>query len=276
MTDTRSIDGGAVDIDGRSIDWTSTTGGALSSLKAEVAARTLADRDTIPVRFRISLAGSGKLALVPLGKRTEATLDAPWPSPAHRPPALEPVGRQGRLSRQVDGVGTRPGPTASSGTAAARATIPRPAPCSARPSASRCRRRSTPIARRIAPSSTASCSSASTFAASLLFELGTGTRPHAAQYGLIGLSLCVLLPAAAVDQRADRLRPGLPGECGGRGRPGDDLQPRPAGPHRPGALPSAPSSPACSAASTACSSSRMWPCSRARWCCSRCCPSPCG
>jgi len=30
-----------------------------------------------------------------------------------------------------------------------------------------------------------------TFAASLLFELATGTRPHAAQYGLIGLSLCV-------------------------------------------------------------------------------------
>jgi inner membrane protein len=30
-----------------------------------------------------------------------------------------------------------------------------------------------------------------TFAACLLFELATGTRPHAAQYGLIGLSLCV-------------------------------------------------------------------------------------
>jgi inner membrane protein len=30
-----------------------------------------------------------------------------------------------------------------------------------------------------------------TFATCLLFELATGTRPHAAQYGLIGLSLCV-------------------------------------------------------------------------------------
>ena len=30
-----------------------------------------------------------------------------------------------------------------------------------------------------------------TFAACLVFELATGTRPHAAQYGLIGLSLCV-------------------------------------------------------------------------------------
>ena len=30
-----------------------------------------------------------------------------------------------------------------------------------------------------------------TFVACLLFEMATGTRPHVAQYGLIGLALCV-------------------------------------------------------------------------------------
>ena len=41
-----------------------------------------------------------------------------------------------------------------------------------------------------------------TFAACLLFEMATGTRPHVAQYGLIGLSLCVfyLLLLSASEQ----------------------------------------------------------------------------
>src|SRR6185436_15560861 len=57
-----SVEGDGVDIGGEKADWASATGNGLSSLKATIASAALTERETIPVRFRITLAGSGKLA----------------------------------------------------------------------------------------------------------------------------------------------------------------------------------------------------------------------
>jgi inner membrane protein len=186
-----SVDGDSVDIDGRSSDWSSATGGGLSSLKAAIAPGLLTERETIPVRFRITVAGSDKLALVPLGRRTEAVLSAPWPSPSFfgRLPLGQTVGKDGFRARWSaselgrpygqlwDSLSARNDPTVKtvldSSFGAALLT-----PVDAYRETDRAIKYGIMFI-------------GLTFAACLLFELATGTRPHAAQYGLIGLSLCV-------------------------------------------------------------------------------------
>jgi inner membrane protein len=186
-----SVEGVSVDIDGQSSDWSSGTGGGLSSLKAGIASGMLTERETIPVRFRITVAGSDKLALVPLGRRTEAVLSAPWPSPSFfgRLPLSQTVGKDGFSARWSasdlgrpygqlwDSLSARNDPTVKtvvdSGFGAALLT-----PVDAYRETDRAIKYGIMFI-------------GLTFATCLLFELATGTRPHAAQYGLIGLSLCV-------------------------------------------------------------------------------------
>ena len=63
-----------VDIDGQKIDWGPGTGKrACSPQGRRSPRRRWLIASTVTVRFRVTLAGSGKLALVPLGTPTEAT-----------------------------------------------------------------------------------------------------------------------------------------------------------------------------------------------------------
>ena len=186
-----SVEGDGAEIDGQKADWTSGTGGGLSSLKAAMPPGLLTERDTVAVRLRITLAGSGRLALAPLGRRTEATLAAPWPSPSFfgRLPLSQTVDKDsfrakwsasdlGRPYSQLwDSASVRNDPAArtvlDSAFGAALLT-----PVDAYRETDRAIKYGIMFI-------------GLTFAACLLFELATGTRPHAAQYGLIGLSLCV-------------------------------------------------------------------------------------
>ena len=101
LSDTRSIDGATVEVDGQKIDWGPASGGALSALRANLGAQALNGRETVSVRFSLTLAGSGKLGLVPLGRRTEATLSAPWPAPSFtgRLPLSQTVSKDGFRAR---------------------------------------------------------------------------------------------------------------------------------------------------------------------------------
>ena len=186
-----SVEGDGVDIGGEKADWASATGNGLSSLKATIASAALTERETIPVRFRITLAGSGKLAVVPLGRRTEATLSAPWPSPSFfgRLPISQSAEKDsfrarwsasdlGRPYSQLwDSLNVRNDPTVKAVVDSAfGVTLLTPVDAY----------RETDRAIKYAVMFIGL-----TFAACLLFELATGTRPHAAQYGLIGLSLSV-------------------------------------------------------------------------------------
>lgn len=173
------------------VDWTSISGGPLSSLKAAVSAATLSDREVVQVRFRIAIAGSGKLALVPLGHRTEAKLDAPWPSPSFfgRLPLSQTVAAGGFSAKWAasdlgrpygqiwDTLNARHDPSAKTvlGSAFGVTLL---TPVDAYRETDRAIKYGIMFI-------------GLSFAASLLFELATGTRPHAAQYGLIGLSLCI-------------------------------------------------------------------------------------
>ena len=109
LSDMRAIEGATVDVDGQRVDWTPGSGSMLSSLKAHLGTLALDGRETVSVRFSLAMAGSGKLGLVPLGRRTEATLSSPWPAPSFtgRSPA-QPDRRQGRFSRPLVGVASRP------------------------------------------------------------------------------------------------------------------------------------------------------------------------
>jgi inner membrane protein len=191
VSDSRSIDGNGVDIDGQWVDWASTTGSLLSSLKAAVTAAMITERDTVALRFRIAIAGSGKLAVVPLGRRTEVTLAAPWPSPSFtgRLPLDQAVDRQGFTATWMTSDLGRPYSQLWDSASLRNEPAPKVVldsafgvtlltPVDAYRETDRAIKYGIMFI-------------GLTFAASLLFELATGTRPHAAQYGLIGLSLCV-------------------------------------------------------------------------------------
>ena len=85
-----------------------------------------------------------------------------------------------------------------------------------------------------------------TFAACLLFEMATGTRPHAAQYGLIGLSLCVFyLLLLSIAEQIGFAPAYLASASAVVAQATSTTGRSSAAPSRP--LPSAPSSPACMA-----------------------------
>jgi inner membrane protein len=192
LSDIRSVDSTTVEIDGQKIDWTPDgSGTALSSHSAKLGATTLSDRETITVRFSVALAGSGKLGIVPLGRRTEANLSAPWSAPSFtgRLPLDQAIDRDGfrarwsvselgrTYSQLWDTASTRNDPRLQTvlGSAFAVTLL---TPVDAYRETDRAIKYGIMFI-------------GLTFVACLLFELATGTRPHVAQYGLIGLALCV-------------------------------------------------------------------------------------
>jgi inner membrane protein len=191
LSEDRSLAADTVDIDGNAVEWTSDTNGMLASLQASLATESLLARDTVTVRFRLSFAGSGKLSLVPLGKHTEATLVSPWRSPSFVGsylPASQTVGREGfraawSISSRGRGYpqiwGRTPGEIPMATTVLESAFgVALVNPVDAYRETDRAIKYGILFI-------------GLTFAACLLFELATGTRPHPLQYGLIGLSLCV-------------------------------------------------------------------------------------
>jgi len=190
LSDTRSIDGATVEVDGQRIDWAPGSGSALSALRANLGAQALNGRETVSVRFSLTLAGSGKLGVVPLGRRTEATLSAPWPAPSFtgRLP-LSTVGKDGfrarwsvshlgrPFSQLWDSAGLRSEPSTTTVLESAFG-VTLLTPVDAYRETDRAIKYGIMFI-------------GLTFVACLLFEMATGTRPHVAQYGLIGLALCV-------------------------------------------------------------------------------------
>ena len=115
-----------------------------------------------------------------------------------------------------------------------------------------------------------------TFAACLMFEFVGGTRPSVAQYGLIGLSLCVfyLLLLSLSEQIGFGL--GLSRKRRRRGGAGGDLQLGPAAtPRACSGVRRDPGRPLWRPVRTVAARGRGV-CWRARCCCSPCCRSPCG
>lgn len=190
VTEDRSLAAETVDVDGTSVEWTADTGSWLSSLQASLGAG-IAARDSVTVRFHIGFAGSGRLSLVPLGRRTEATLVSPWPSPSFVGPYLpasQTVGRDGfRANWTTSSLGRGypqlwgrlptdgPAPSAVLESAFGVTLV---TPIDAYRETDRAIKYGVLFI-------------GLTLAACLLFELATGTRPHPLQYGLIGMSLCV-------------------------------------------------------------------------------------
>lgn len=192
LSEPRSIDGAEVSVDGQRLDWAPGSGGVLSSLRAAIGSAALEGRETIAVRFSFSFAGSGTLGLVPLGRRTDVTIAAPWPSPSFTGrylPLSQTVDKDGfrarwstsHLGRQYgqlwDSGNAGHDPSASTVVASAFGVTLR-TPIDAYRETDRAIKYAVMFI-------------GLTFAASLMFELATGTRPRITQYGLIGLSLCV-------------------------------------------------------------------------------------
>jgi inner membrane protein len=190
LSDVRSIESATVEVDGQKIDWMPGSGSALAALKANLGAQALNGRETVSVRFSLTLAGSGKLGLVPLGRRTEATLSAPWPAPSFtgRLPvstvskdgfrARWSMSHLGRPFGQLwDSASLRNEPSTTTVLDSAFG-VTLLTPVDAYRETDRAIKYGIMFI-------------GLTFVACLLFEMATGTRPHVAQYGLIGLALCV-------------------------------------------------------------------------------------
>jgi inner membrane protein len=191
LSDPKSINATVIDIDGKGVDWTPETPTRLASLQAPLATADLAGRQTLTVRFRVSFAGSGRICIVPLGRRTTANIASSWPSPSFSGrylPTEQSVDKDGFSAKWAvsslgrgygqlwDGVGkTDPTADAVLGSAFGVTLLD---PVDAYRETDRAIKYGIMFI-------------GLTFAACLLFELATGTRPHAAQYGLIGLSLCI-------------------------------------------------------------------------------------
>jgi inner membrane protein len=191
LSEERAIEGATLDVDGTAIEWAAANG-PLSSLGAELGALGLNARDSVVVRLRLAFRGSGALSVVPLGRQTETSLVSPWPSPSFMGrslPEAKTVGPDGfrahwatsHLGRGYgqlwdSGVNGSEPPAARVLDSAFGVALINPV------DAYRETERAVKYGIMIIGLTLASC---------LLFELATGTRPHAAQYGLIGLALCV-------------------------------------------------------------------------------------
>jgi inner membrane protein len=191
LSDAKSIDATLVDVDGKSVEWTPEAPTPLASLKAPLAAADLAGRQTLTVRFRVGFAGSDRISFVPLGRRTTASIASTWPSPSFSGrylPTEQTVDKDGFSARWTisslgrgygqlwDGAGkTDPSAHTVLGSAFGLTLLN---PINAYRETDRAIKYGIMFI-------------GLTFAACLLFELTTGTQPRAAQYGLIGLSLCV-------------------------------------------------------------------------------------
>jgi inner membrane protein len=191
LSDMRAIEGATVDVDGQRVDWTPGSGSMLSSLKAHLGTLALDGRETVSVRFSLAMAGSGKLGLVPLGRRTEATLSSPWTAPSFtgRSPLSQTVDKDGFRARWSASHLGRP-----YGQLWDSAGLKNPAPDEVLVASAFGLTLLTPVDAYRETDRAIKYGImfiGLTFVACLLFEMATGTRPHVAQYGLIGLALCV-------------------------------------------------------------------------------------
>ena len=192
LSDIRSIDSAVVEVDGQKLDWGPGEGNAvLSALGANLGTLALDGRDTVSVRFSLTLAGSSKLAVVPLGRRTEVTLAAPWPAPSFtgRLPLSQTVDKDGFRARwSVSHLGRSFGQLWDGSQLRyeswARTVLQSAFGVTLLTPVDAYRETDRAIKYGI-------MFIGLTFVACLLFEIATGTRPHVAQYGLIGLALCV-------------------------------------------------------------------------------------
>jgi inner membrane protein len=191
LSDIKSITPSKVDVDGQHVDWVPDKPTALASLQAPLAVADLANHDTVTIRFHVSFAGSGSLSMVPLGNRNEVSLSSPWPSPSFMGrylPASKTVDNDGFSAKWTisslgrgygqlwDGVSSsEPQPRMVLDTAFGLTLLN---PVNAYRETDRAIKYGVLFI-------------ALTFATGLVFEFVGGTRPSVAQYGLIGLSLCV-------------------------------------------------------------------------------------
>ena len=163
----------------------------MSSLQAPLKSAGLADRDTVTVRFHVEFSGSGALCLVPLGRRTEASIASSWPSPSFMGrylPTSQTVDKDGFSAKwSISYLGRGYGQLwdgASSTDPAPRAVLESAFGLTLLNTVDAYRETDRAIKYGV-------MFIALTFAACLMFEFVGGTRPSVAQYGLIGLSLCV-------------------------------------------------------------------------------------
>jgi inner membrane protein len=191
LSDPKSIDNAGVAVEGQPLEWTTGSTQALASLQAPLRAIDLASRDTVTVRLRIAFGGSGSLAFAPIGRRTEVSLASPWPSPGfsgRHLPASHSIDRDGFSAKwSISNLSRRYGQLWDSGgrsEPAAEAVIDSAFGVMLVNPVDAYRETDRAIKYGI-------MFIGLTFAACLLFEFATGIRAHAAQYGLIGLSLCV-------------------------------------------------------------------------------------
>jgi inner membrane protein len=192
VTEPRSIDAGTIDVNGQIVEWTAGAGGLLSSLRASLGATALASTETITVRFQVSLAGSTSFAMTPLGRRTEATITSPWPSPSFTGrylPTTQSVGSDGFHAKWTTSHLGRPysqlwDSASSSNDPAPRTVIDSSFGVTLLSPIDAYRETDRAIKYGI-------LFIGLTLAAGLLVEMAAGTRPHAMQYVLIGLALCV-------------------------------------------------------------------------------------
>lgn len=192
LGDVGTIRGGTVEIDGRPFEWLPRSGaGPFSQLEIPLDFADLPQRETITVRFRLSLTGSDSLSFLPTGAHTEATVTSPWPSPSF-------IGRYLPSEQRVSAEGFR-----------AHWSVPYLArgygqlwdsERKSEPSADMVQKTAFGI-RLLSPVGPYRETDRAlkygilfiglTFAACLMLELATGAQPHYAQYGLIGLALCI-------------------------------------------------------------------------------------
>jgi inner membrane protein len=191
LSEVKSINATVVEVDGQPVEWIPDTPTALSSLQAPLASAGLADRDTVTVRFHLSFTGSGALCLIPLGRRTEASIASSWPSPSFMGrylPASQTIDKDGLIAKwSISYLGRGYGQLwdgASSTDPAPRAVLESAFGVTLLNAVDAYRETDRAIKYGV-------MFIALTFATCLMFEFVGGTRPSVAQYGLIGLSLCV-------------------------------------------------------------------------------------
>jgi inner membrane protein len=191
LSDTKSITPSTVDLDGQPVDWFPDKPTPLSLLQAPLALAALANRDTVTVRFRATFAGSGNLSMVPLGRRTDVNLASSWPSPSFMGrylPASQKIDKDGFTAKwSISALGRGYGQLWDG------VNSTEPAPRTVLESSFGLTLLNTVDAYRETDRAIkyGIMFIGLTFAACLMFEFVGGTRPSVAQYGLIGLSLCV-------------------------------------------------------------------------------------
>lgn len=192
LSDVRTIRGGTVEIDGRPLDWLPRSGnGPFSQLEIPLDFANLPQRETITVRFRLSLTGSDSLSFLPTGAHTEATVTSPWPSPSF-------IGRYLPSEQRVSVEGFRAHwsvPFLARGYGqlwdSERKSEPSPAMVQKTAFGVRLLSPVGPYRETDRALKYGILFIGLTFAVCLMLELATGVRPHYAQYGLIGLALCI-------------------------------------------------------------------------------------